>query len=514
MSDDAREAILGVLFDHKEIIAGSGRYGVFSDKAAIWQKALNVAIEQGVKFDSHTKLMRRVRQWKSQAECNQADGLMLAPWENLLLSIFDAHDSSVNIKKELMEDEDWQEGGRRGDLWSQQKDSSFQITVQDETKLLIAKTMLRHKDLITNARPEEQDSGWRKVYRVAHANGAYYDSITTMRQVIRHWKTRAMSRLIKDPGSITQLDKYMFTMYDIDTGSLDLNDIKPSATQLDFSTNPGGKLTHNSKMGLLQEMLRNKKSIFGDNHLDKYYGWSNVLRVANNMGGEFDNIFLLTAYIKYQLKIPAERKLRLREKTNEIDQLVFKIYDLDGSGLEFQREQFTDMPANPSHQCKLCHVTYHRFDELRVHQQMLHGQMPESDIGRKCRICGIDVGDKPAIRVHLRDFHPTEPFQCDLCEQMFMADDDLNAHVRTHVEYNPAETLEAVSESEDEIASPDKSALEAAKRGESSGRGRKRGTYRKRVKIEVATPDEGVEVPRLGKKEGGLCPHCGEVSFF
>merc|ERR1712029_692830 len=65
-----------------------------------------------------------------------------------------------------------------------------------------------------------QDSGWRKVYRIAQANGAFYDSINSMRVSIGQWKMKALAKLSKDPKAITELDKLIYQIYDVDTGEL------------------------------------------------------------------------------------------------------------------------------------------------------------------------------------------------------------------------------------------------------------------------------------------------------
>ena len=129
---------------------------------------------------------------------------------------------------------------------------------------------------------------------------------------------------------------------------------------------------------------------------------------------------------------------------------------------------------------------------------------------RKCRLCGNDVGEKPAMRAHLRTNHPQEPFVCDYCETMFFNDLDFYQHVKEHVVYNPMESLEEVPEQnnvEENEPKPNTSSALVTRQ-------RKRGVYRKRVKVEIPAPEETEgELPRIGKKEGGLCPHCGEVRY-
>jgi uncharacterized Zn-finger protein len=112
--------------------------------------------------------------------------------------------------------------------------------------------------------------------------------------------------------------------------------------------------------------------------------------------------------------------------------------------------------------------------------------------------------DKPAIRSHFRTNHPQEAFACDYCDQLFLNDEDYYQHAIGHVAYNPLETLEEVvdgdSEEERNDFAPSSTALKQ----------RKRGVYRKRAKIELPLPLSGDELPKISKKEGGLCPHCGE----
>jgi hypothetical protein len=167
-----------------------------------------------------------------------------------------------------------------------------------------------------------------------------------------------------------------------------------------------------AKMSILEEMYRNKEAVssLGSDHKMKFFGWKNVLRVAKSVGGEFDSLASLTSYIKHQLTSPAEAKIQSRERINELDTLVFKIYDdLDSSGLDYEPEfnlpesGLNQQQHQQQHVCRLCQVSYQRFDQLRGHQQMVHGQDPEADIDRKCRICGLDVGlEKAAVRAHFR----------------------------------------------------------------------------------------------------------------
>ena len=99
----------------------------------------------------------------------------------------------------------------------QENEAGF--TVPDPIKLVIAKAMFRHKLLLF--KETHQDSGWRKVYRIAQANGAFYDSINSMRVSIGQWKMKALAKLSKDPKAITELDKLIYQIYDVDTGELD-----------------------------------------------------------------------------------------------------------------------------------------------------------------------------------------------------------------------------------------------------------------------------------------------------
>ena len=114
------------------------------------------------------------------------------------------------------------------------------------------------------------------------------------------------------------------------------------------------------------------------------------------------------------------------------------------------------------------------------------------------------------MRAHLRTNHPQEPFVCDYCETMFFNDLDFYQHVKEHVVYNPMESLEEVPEQnnvEENEPKPNTSSALVTRQ-------RKRGVYRKRVKVEIPAPEETEgELPRIGKKEGGLCPHGGEVRY-
>ena len=119
-------------------------------------------------------------------------------------------DSDSNIKEEIIDE--------HADLWaaankSVTAEAAGFVTVPDAIKLVIAKAMLRHRQLIFN--DTNQDSGWKKVYRVAQGNGAFYDSIDSMKASINQWKNKALIKLSKDPGAITELDKLMYNIYAI-----------------------------------------------------------------------------------------------------------------------------------------------------------------------------------------------------------------------------------------------------------------------------------------------------------
>ena len=105
------------------------------------------------------------------------------------------------------------------------------------------------------------------------------------------------------------------------------------------------------------------------------------------MGGNFSCILQLSNYVKLQLRVSTEEKIQSRLKINEVDALMFKIFeDLDGSGLEFLSDHQVQLETQ--HGCRICQIPFHRFDELRLHQQMHHGQALEQDFARKCRLCG------------------------------------------------------------------------------------------------------------------------------
>ena len=73
-------------------------YRNFLDRIAIWQKALNIAIDEGIKVESHTKLIKIVKEWREIAQKNRNEGSNLEPWENLVLSIFDAPKNLIGAK--------------------------------------------------------------------------------------------------------------------------------------------------------------------------------------------------------------------------------------------------------------------------------------------------------------------------------------------------------------------------------------------------------------------------------
>ena len=193
-------------------------------RTSVWQKALNCAVEEGIKVENHSKLIRMVRDWKDRAKRNDINGIQLATWEKNLLEIFETDDDitcNSSIKEEIIDES--------ADLWADTTKSmaaaadnaGLPVAVPDAIKLVIAKAMLRHRQLIFSE--AHQESGWRKVYRVAQGNGAFYDSIDSMRTSINMWKSRALVKLSKDPNAITELDKLMYTIFTIDTGDLDLD---------------------------------------------------------------------------------------------------------------------------------------------------------------------------------------------------------------------------------------------------------------------------------------------------
>lgn len=494
VSDKARMAILQVLYEHRDIVASRKMQRRDHDRTAVWQKALNVAIEEGVKIENHGKLTRMVTDWREKAKRHEIDGRPLSSWERYLLSIFEDEN---NIKEELEDNDDE----------FQTSAASEPIYVEEAVKLVIMKALLRHRQLFLG-NSDQQDSGWRKVFRIAQANGAFYDTVTSMQSSIDKWKTMALAKLSKYPTSISEVDKLLYSFYEVDVGQLDLDQIhyqQDSPLKMEIPTATG--LTVRGKMAILEEMHRNKASIIdNDNwpsHKDRFSAWSNVLQVANCMGGNFPSIASLTTYVWHQLKSPTLQKIQAGSAINEIDSMVAKIYDLDEERLEFSTEYDLSIPTQ--HGCRLCQLQFSRFDEMKLHQQMAHGQLPEEDISRKCRLCGSDVGlDKPAIRAHFRSHHSEEPFQCDFCDQMYLNDADYYEHAKTHLTYNPMETIEAMLENTEESNQSSPPATIPKQQ-------RKRGIYRKRVKIELPPP-ESEEVPKIGKKEGGLCPHCGEVS--
>ena len=489
---------------------------MFFFRVAVLQRALDVANGEGVKVEDDTKLMKMVREWRNRAKRNDINGHLLAPWEKHVVSIFEEDNGfDNNIKEEIIDE--------NADLWAEATNKSAMdaaaslVAVPDAIKLVIAKAMLRHRQLIFSE--NDCESGWRKVYRIAQGNGAFYDSINSMRASINLWKNKALVKLSKDPNAITELDKLIFSIYDIDTGDLDLEMCDNSGTKI---SNPilfeiaSSRLTTGGKMAILQEILRNKLAIIDTynsdsesnaliSHKNRFYAWTNVLQVANAVGGNFPSLAQLTTYVHHQLKIPTIQKIQSRDKINEIDSLVANIFDdLDTTGLEFQPEY--NISIETQHGCRLCQLQFSRFDELHIHQQIAHGQIAEIDFGRKCKVCGYDMGfDKPAVRSHFRTSHPQEPFVCDYCDRNFFDDDDYYQHAKTHVAYNAFETLEEVIDESEEELRNDMGNSTTMKQ-------RKRGVYRKRAKIELPLPLSD-ELPKISKKEGGLCPHCGEVSI-
>ncbi len=473
ISDRARMAILDILHAHKDIVAKT-RFGGDHDRVAVWQKALNVAIEQGLKVENHSRLMKVVRDWRERAIKNEIDGLPIAHWERYLLNIF-----REDIKEEPSEME-----------------SDQTPAIPEPLKSVIGKTMLRHKHLILSDDQDSSGPGWRKVFRVAQANGAFFDNLSVMQSAIEAWKSKVVCKLSNDPRALSEADKYIFSIYEIHTGDLDLDQVGGQSHQEHAAVKTEAPLLSlDAKVAILEEMLRNKADLANaySSHKDKFYAWANVLSVANAVGGSFESIAQLSDFIINQLRPRTLEKISLPDaKSNEVDALLAKIYELDISRLQFEAE--VSQSTDSSFTCRPCQLQYSRYDELRVHQQMLHGHVEEAFEG-KCRVCGLDIGvSKAAVRAHLRSRHPLESFSCDFCDAGFADDADYHGHVRSHIPYNPLETLERVS-SEQVLDAP---------------KSKKRGVYRKRVKLEIPMPDSD-ELPKIGRKEGGLCPHCGEV---
>ena len=500
ITEKSRMAILDVLHQHSNIVAkrkrGLGDPQVVCDRIAIWQKALNVAIEEGVKIENHSKLMRMVRDWREAAKRNQSDGKCLQDWERKLLEIFEEQP----IKEEAPDDEY---------LTNIENNAGF-IIVPEPIRLVIVKAMLRHKSLLFSGKDTHQESGWRKVYRIAQANGAFYDSINSMRVSIGQWKLKALAKLSKDPKSICELDKLIYQIYDVDTGELDCEIIK--APDSDAATIklelPMSRLTTAGLLAILEEMFRLKGMLIEKqagssneiSHKDRFYAWQSVFQVANAVGGNFSSILQLSTFIQQELKWPALKKIQLNDKINVVDQLLTKVYDFEHN---CQLEEEFNIDNHHQQSCRLCQISFGRFEELVLHQQVVHAQQ-QPNLAGKCLTCGYDVGvGKAALRVHQRSKHSQEIFACDFCDQSFITDEDFYHHVRDHISYNPLETLEQVGNDSDDDKDDIYGFGKQAKR---------RGLYRKRVKVEIQPPVTD-DIPRIGKKEGGLCPHCGEVSF-
>ena len=96
------------------------------DRIAVWQKALNVAIEEGVKIENHSKLMKMVREWREQAKRNEIEGLEVQPWERRLISIFE----DDTIKEEVMDTTD-----------NDEQDSKYQSNIRSAS----AKQLSEHE---------------------------------------------------------------------------------------------------------------------------------------------------------------------------------------------------------------------------------------------------------------------------------------------------------------------------------------------------------------------------------
>ena len=143
-------------------------------------------------------MIKIVKEWREIAQKNRNEGSNLEPWENLVLSIFDA----PKIKEELeLEDDD--------PSWLKSETSAYGVSgpVPETIKVIIAKSLVRQKQLVFSDSEIDQENGWRKVFRIANGNGAFLDGITTLKATVEQWKIRAMEKLAKDPGSIRELDK-------------------------------------------------------------------------------------------------------------------------------------------------------------------------------------------------------------------------------------------------------------------------------------------------------------------
>ena len=143
-------------------------------------------------------MIKIVKEWREIAQKNRNEGSSLEPWENLVLSIFDA----PKIKEELeLEDDD--------PSWLKSEASAYGVPgpVPETIKVIIAKSLVRQKQLVFSDSEIDQENGWRKVFRIANGNGAFLDGITTLKATVEQWKIRAMEKLAKDPGSIRELDK-------------------------------------------------------------------------------------------------------------------------------------------------------------------------------------------------------------------------------------------------------------------------------------------------------------------
>ena len=143
-------------------------------------------------------MIKIVKEWREIAQKNRNEGSTLEPWENLVLSIFDA----PKIKEELeLEDDD--------PSWLKSEASTYGVPgpVPETIKVIIGKSLVRQKQLVFGDNELDQENGWRKVLRIANGNGAFLDGITTLKATVEQWKIRAMEKLAKDPGSIRELDK-------------------------------------------------------------------------------------------------------------------------------------------------------------------------------------------------------------------------------------------------------------------------------------------------------------------
>jgi AAA15 family ATPase/GTPase len=74
-----------------------------------------------------------------------------------------------------------------------------------------------------------------------------------MRSNLRAWKQKAVAKLKNNPKTINQLDKYMFMIYDINTGDLDLESLqdKPQHESKSKALFPATKLSSGTQRAAL-----------------------------------------------------------------------------------------------------------------------------------------------------------------------------------------------------------------------------------------------------------------------